>query len=192
MPADERALLARIATGDQDALKCLYAVYRPRLWSYLFRQLDHDASGTEELVQDVFLAVWRSAGTYRGDAQVATWLFRIAHNLAANARRAHARQVASQPFDADNGNVPVRGDAYDSPEDSVLDRLALAQALRLLSVKHREVLDLAFVQGFDPGEIAQILGIPAGTVKSRISYARQALRTHMHHALPQRGEHVER
>jgi RNA polymerase sigma-70 factor (ECF subfamily) len=182
MPPDEQTLLARIAQGDQDALKCLYAVYRLRLWSYLWRQLDRDAGWTEELVQDVFLAVWRSAGSYRGQAQVATWLFRIAHNLAANARRARARRIQPEsPEEA--GDVEGQDDviAAHSHEDRVLDRLALTEALDRLSPRHREVLDLAFHQGFAPAEIAAILGIPVGTVKSRISYARRALQDQLAH-----------
>lgn len=173
---DERTLLHRIAAGDQHALRCLYAAYRPRLWSYLFSQLDSDAGWTEELTQDVFLAVWRSAATYRSEAKPATWLFRIAHNLAANARRTRDRRLQSERLDTDDSgderdDLPVGA----SHEESVLDRLTLAAALDRLSLRQREVLDLAFVQGFSMDEIACILGVPAGTVKSRISYARRAL-----------------
>jgi RNA polymerase sigma-70 factor (ECF subfamily) len=66
-----------------------------------------------------------------------------------------------------------------SPEDAIVNRMALAEALRALSPKHREVLDLAFFQGFGPEEIAHILDVPAGTVKSRISYARRALQAQL-------------
>ncbi len=177
MPPDERALLAQIATGDQHAMKCLYALYRQRLWSYLYHQLAGDAGWTEEVTQDVFLAVWRSADTYRGEAQVGTLLFRIAHNLAANARRTRRRHPLGQPFQtADDGDEPAEPVVtYDSHEEAVLDRLMLQQALDHLSPRHREVLDLAFYQGFGSAEIALILGVPEGTVKSRISYARKAL-----------------
>jgi RNA polymerase sigma-70 factor, ECF subfamily len=186
MPPDERALLAQIAGGDQHALRCLYAAYRTRLWNYLWRQLDRDPGWTEEVVQDVFLAVWRSAGSFRDEARVATWLFRIAHNLAANARREHSRRLSGQSLqgDGDESDEDVTG-AADSHEDVVLDRLALAEALDRLSPKHRGGLDLAFFQGFSADEIAGILGIPTGTVKSRISYARRALRAHLLLAQPE-------
>jgi RNA polymerase sigma-70 factor (ECF subfamily) len=177
---DERALLSRIAGGDQHALRCLYAAYRARLWSYLIHQLDGDAGWTEEILQDAFLAVWRSAGTYRGEAQPATWLFRIAHNLAANARRARGRRPQGERLDvadADDEWGDVLAEA--SHEDAVLDRLTLAAALDRLSPAHREALDLCFVQGFRIEEVATILDIPPGTVKSRISYARLALRAHL-------------
>jgi RNA polymerase sigma-70 factor (ECF subfamily) len=173
---DERALLRRIAGGDQHALRCLYAGYRTRLWGYLLHQLDGDAGWTEEVAQDLFLAVWRSAGTYRGESRPAAWLFRIAHNLAANARRARARRLQSEPLAAEAGDeLPVEA----SHEDAVLDRLALLAALGRLSSAHREALELVFVQGFGMDEVAAILGVPVGTVKSRISYARRALRTHL-------------
>ena len=177
---DERALLRRVAAGDEHALRCLYARYRTRLWTYLFHQLDGDAGWTEEVVQDVFLAVWRSAATFRGDAQPATWLFRIAHNLAVNARRDRSRRPQAEPLEpadvADERADPLVDDAHD---DAVLDRLALSVALGRLSLPHREALGLVFVQGFSLGEAATILDVPVGTVKSRISYARRALRTHL-------------
>lgn len=184
---DERALLRRVAAGDQHALRDLYAEYRPRLWGYLFHQLDGDAGWTEELTQDVFVAVWRSAGTYRGDAQVATWLFRIAHNLAANARRARDRRPQTERLAiGDSGGSDELDERDDLPsgvshEDAVLDRLTLASALGQLAARHREVLDLVFVQGFSMAEVSTILGVPVGTVKSRVSYARRALHAHLAH-----------
>ena len=177
---DDRVLLRRVAGGDEHALRCLYARFRTRLWSYLFYQLDGDAGWTEEVVQDVFLAAWRAADTFRGDAQPATWLFRIAHNLAVNARRDRSRRPQAEPLEpADAGDN--RADLLvDAPhDDAVLDRLALATALDRLSLMHREALELVFVQGFSLGEAAAILDVPVGTVKSRISYARRALRTHL-------------
>lgn len=195
MAPDERDLLAQIASGDVDAMKCFYALYRQRLWAYLWRQLDRDSGWAEEVTQDVFLAVWRSASGYRGDAQVSAWLFRIAHNAAANARRARSRRIAGQQLtsetDDDECGSPITL-ASPSLEDAVLDRLALAQALDRLSPKHREVLDLAFYQGFGSEEIAEILGIPVGTVKSRISYARRALQAHFAQATSVEEQHNDR
>jgi RNA polymerase sigma-70 factor, ECF subfamily len=181
MPPDERTLLAGIAAGDSDALQRLYALYRARLWSYLYHQLGTDSGWTEELTQDVFLAVWKSASGYRGDARVATWIFRIAHNLAANARRDQTRRIQGEPLEAaDTGDAAACDlPSVRSAEDVVLDRLTLGQALEALSPSHREVLDLAFAQGFTASDIAHILGIPIGTVKSRISYARRALQMHL-------------
>lgn len=181
-PSDEtledQRLLTRIARGDAQALHDLYGAYRTRLWSYLWPLLGRDAGWTEELVQDVFIAVWRSASGYRREARVATWLFRIAHNLAANAQRDRSRRLAPDSLDEDE-TAMEEASPGPTPETLILDRLALAEALGALSAKHREVLDLAFVQGFAMDEIAAVLDVPPGTVKSRISYARRALQTQL-------------
>ncbi|HEV2237004.1 MAG TPA: sigma factor, partial [Ktedonobacterales bacterium] len=91
---DEAELLAAIAAGDEDALRQLYLRERPRLRRYLWHQLGGEASLVEEVLQDTFLAVWRQAGTFRGEARVSTWIFQIAHYLALEARR--RRDRASQ------------------------------------------------------------------------------------------------
>lgn len=194
MPTNEaghdHCLLSRIARGEAQALHDLYAAYRTRLWSYLWPLLGRDAGWTEELVQDVFLAVWRSASTYRGQARVATWIFHIAHNLAVNARRDRSRRLIAESLGGDDGEAAEAASSMPSPEAMVMDRLALDEALDALSAKHREVLDLAFVQGFTMDEIAAILDVPPGTVKSRISYARRALYAQLAH--PQGQEEWDR
>lgn len=176
MPSDAQLLVARIATGDEEALGELYLLLRPRLRRYLWHQLDGDLQAVEEALQDVFLAVWRTAGAYRGDARVVTWVYQIAHYQALHARRSSRHHhEALAPDSPDGGDTPDETLGTASHEDAVVDRLALADALRRLSSKHREVLDLVFQHGFSLEETAQILDVPLGTVKSRISYARRAL-----------------
>ncbi|HEU0028888.1 MAG TPA: RNA polymerase sigma factor [Ktedonobacterales bacterium] len=171
---EDRRLLARIATGDEVALDTLYARYRPRLRGYLWRLLDGDGGLVEEALQDIFLAVWQTAARFRGEAQVATWLFRIAHNIAFTARQRGARHPSSAPLLA--AEAPHARAQHDPYGEAVISRLAVHDALGRLSDKHREALDLFFRQGFSADEIAAILGIPSGTVRSRLSYARKALR----------------
>jgi RNA polymerase sigma-70 factor, ECF subfamily len=86
-PPDDSTLIKRIASGQQDALSQLYSIYRPRLRRYLWHQLDANPAAVEDALQEVFLAVWRAAPSYRGEAQVATWLFQIAHYQVLHARR---------------------------------------------------------------------------------------------------------
>jgi len=180
---DERALVARIACGDQAALQQLYAAYRPRLWRFLYQQLGGDAGLVEEVLQDVFVGVWRHAGDFRGEARVATWLFRIARHRALNARRDAGRRRADRlaPVPDQSGEHAAvdPGLRRPSPEDEVAGRLALADALARLSAKHREALDLVFSHGFSLEEAARVLDVPVGTVKSRLSYARRALAGHL-------------
>jgi RNA polymerase sigma-70 factor, ECF subfamily len=179
---DERLLLGQVAGGDEEAMRQLYFAYRPRLRRYLWHQLGGDMSRVEEALQDIFLAVWRSAGGYRGDARVSTWVYRIAHNVALDARRRLARypqplRLAAFADEDDpdlDGNVATP-DAGADDEETLLDRLALADAIGRLSEKHRDALALVFQQGFSLEEAAQVLDVPLGTIKSRISYARKAL-----------------
>ncbi len=173
----EALLLARIARGDQGALDVLYALYRPRLWRYLQGLLASDAGQIEEIMQDVFLAVWHRAATFRGESSVAAWIFSIARHQLHNARR-HAQRrpeghSESLLVDAEGEH---RSDGQEpSLEEVVVARLALAEALARLSPHHREVLDLAFHHGFSLDEMATILHVPLGTIKSRMHAARRAL-----------------
>ncbi|GCE49886.1 RNA polymerase sigma-70 factor (ECF subfamily) [Thermosporothrix hazakensis] len=159
-----------IARKDHAALYEFYKRYNKRLYGYLWTVLEQDRAWTEDLVQEVFLCVWHAAGSYRGEASVATWLFRIAHHLAMNAKRKRRRWLEEQPDEAEDSA------SYGaSLEEGVIQRLHLLQAIEHLSAKHRAVLDLLFVQGFTVEEAAHILRVPVGTVKSRLSYARRSL-----------------
>jgi RNA polymerase sigma-70 factor (ECF subfamily) len=171
--ADDLRLIARIAIREESALAALYMRYRPRLRLYLWPRLGGDEGLIEEILQDTFLAVWENGARFRGDAKVATWLFQIAHFRATVARRYSARRPNPAPLLAAERGDTGAGDLY---AESVVARLAIHSALAKLSEKHREILDLFFYQGFTAEEIATILGIPAGTVRSRLSYARKALR----------------
>lgn len=174
---EEQALLAQVAAGDEEALHQLYLTYRPLLRRYLWHQLDGDLAAVEEALQDVFFAVWRSAGGYRAEARVSTWLYQIAHYIALGARRRFARQPETHRLDAseerDLADEPAA--KYDAFDTIVVDQMALDEAIDSLSSKHREVLTLVFQHGFALQEVAQILDVPIGTVKSRINYARKAL-----------------
>jgi RNA polymerase sigma-70 factor (ECF subfamily) len=177
-PPDDSTLIGRIACGQQDALSQLYTIYRPRLRRYLWHQLNGNEAAVEDVLQEVFLAVWRSAPSYRGEAQVATWLFQIAHYQVLHLRRDRGRHPNGQlPDDGAGGRDGdwEATESHDSLEDSVLDRLTLEDALSQLRPAHREALELVFLQGFSQAEVSQILGVPPGTVKSRLSYARRAL-----------------
>jgi RNA polymerase sigma-70 factor, ECF subfamily len=180
--ADDRLLIARVAQHDAAALEQLYIRCRPRLWRYLWQQLEGDSSAVEDALQEIFLAVWRGAGDFRGAAKVNTWIFRIAHHQLAHYQRAIARRPEGHmaaPGPLDEEEAPWNGVwnaiAQDSHESAVLDRMILARAFGRLAAKHREALELVYQQGFTLDEVAQTLDVPLGTVKSRISYARRAL-----------------
>jgi RNA polymerase sigma-70 factor, ECF subfamily len=179
MADDEQTLVARIARDDQEALCILYTRYRPRLWRYLWRRLDGNVGAVEDAMQETWLAVWRGAPGYRPQGQVAAWIFQIAHRYIAHLRRDEARRpegrLHSRALHPENDEALTAFCETDSHEERVVDRLTLVDALRALSPAHREVLELVFHHGFALAEVAQILDIPLGTAKSRVSYARRAL-----------------
>lgn len=188
---EEQVLLAQVAAGDEEALHQLYRTYRPRLRRYLWHHLDGDLAAVEEALQDVFLAVWRSADGYRAEARVSTWVYQIAHHVAVSAWRRLARQPETHRLDAaeerDLADEPAT--TYEAFDSIVLDQMALEEALDSLSSKHREVLTLVFQYGFALQEAAQILDVPIGTVKSRINYARKSLMRALETALAQEVRH---
>jgi RNA polymerase sigma-70 factor, ECF subfamily len=127
-------------------------------------------SWIEDTLQDIFLAVWQSAYTFQGEAHsVAAWIFRITHHHAANARRSQFRRPEGHPA------LLLEEHAVTTFEDEVVQRVVLTDALHRLSPKYQEVLYLVFYQGFQQDEVAQILSIPLGTVKSRLNHARRLL-----------------
>jgi RNA polymerase sigma-70 factor, ECF subfamily len=175
MDSADAACITRIARGDQAALEALYTRYRLPLARYLWHQLHGDAQAVEEALQDTFVAIWRGAASFRGDARVATWIFRIARYSATHVRRYHSRASASVTFSlsdmAEEDEIATPG----TSEDQTLTRMALHDALARLSDKQRMAVLLVFVHGFTSDEAAEILGLPVGTVKSRLHAARDLL-----------------
>jgi RNA polymerase sigma factor (sigma-70 family) len=174
--SSDAMLLARIAAGDHAALDALYDRFRPRVWGYL-AHLGSNPQEIEEIVQDVFVAVWQRAASYRGEASVAAWILSIARHQLHNVRRHAQRRPEghSQPLLAEDGTEQNFPGMEPSPEDAVVAHLTLTEALDRLSAPLREVLELTFRHGFSQDEIAHILHIPTGTVKSRLFAARRAL-----------------
>jgi len=168
----ERALLVRIARGDRNALAELYAHYQAPLFRYLV-QLTGDYGLAEEVLQDTLIAVWRSAASFEGRSSIRTWLIGIARRQAHNNLRRRALPLADE---AELEVVPASGP---EPEDAALasaEREELATAVKCLAPVHREVLMLAFVNGLSYREMAMVLGVPEGTIKSRLNNAKRALR----------------
>jgi RNA polymerase sigma-70 factor (ECF subfamily) len=165
------ALLVRVADGDTAALAALYRRYGSRLIGYLQRYAG-DRMVAEEILQDTLLAVWRSAPRYARQSSVRTWLFGIARRQAHN--RLRAREPATLPLDGLAG----RADPAPGPAEWAVagaQGAAIADAFAALAPRHREVLALAFAARVPHREIAEVLGVPVGTVKSRLHHARAAL-----------------
>jgi RNA polymerase sigma-70 factor (ECF subfamily) len=181
--AGDRDVVDRIAAGDRDALATLYATYQAPLFRYLL-QLTSDRGLAEEVLQDTLVAVWKSARTFEGRSSVQTWLIGIARRQAHNTLRRRALPRV------DLAELEILPSSDPEPEDAALanaEQEELATAIRWLSPAHREVLTLTFVHDLSYGEIAKVVGVPEGTIKSRLSNAKRALR-----ALLQGAKEVER
>lgn len=164
----DEELLASIGEGDRGALRELYDRHAPWLALRISRRCA-DRGIVEEVVQDTFVAVWRSASRYRGQGEVAAWIWGIGiRRLIDRLRPRRATRL-----------VPARRDSEPSAEEEALLGIEygdLAGALNRLSPELRAVLQATVLDGLTAREAGRRLGIPAGTVKTRLMRARQQLR----------------
>lgn len=161
MDAGESRLIERIRNGDESALAALYDAYQPRLARFVLRVIQ-DADLVAEVINDVFLVIWESAGSFRGDSTVSTWILGIAYRKALKCARRH--RPAPAPPDAETfTELPTR-------------HLDLEAGLAQLSRDHRAALELVYFFGYSCREVAEIVGCPENTVKTRMFHARKALR----------------
>ncbi|MEJ3743931.1 RNA polymerase sigma factor [Actinomycetes bacterium KLBMP 9797] len=166
---EDAGLLVRVAGGDSGALASLYERHGGRLFGYVHR-LAGDRMTAEEILQDTMVAVWRSAGSYAGQSRVTTWLFGVARRQAYNRLRGTPPPTAVEPAD-----VPDAALGPDELAIAAAGGTPVAEAVGRLPDHHREVVGLVFVAGLPLAEAAEVLGVPVGTVKSRLHHARAAL-----------------
>jgi len=168
---DDVQLLRRIGQGDEDAMAAFYREHgRVVLGQVLL--VAGERVLAEEILQDTMLAVWRGASSFRGESSVRSWVIAIARRQTRDRLRSRRLRVVDDAFLADQ---PSSGPG---PEVTALDRANLAEvtgAIRELAPAHREVLGLVFGSGLSLPEVAGVLEIPLGTVKSRLTAARAAL-----------------
>lgn len=171
----ERHLVHRVALGDRQALNSLVSRHQRMLFQYLV-QITPNREVAEEILQDTFVAVWQSANTFGGRSSVRTWLIGIARRQAHNTLRRAQLSLAKEDELRD---VPATEPEPEASALSTFEREALVEGLTKLSPLHREVLVLTFVHGLSYQEIAEALRVPVGTVRSRLSNAKVALRGHL-------------
>lgn len=168
---DDHGLLAAVAAGDETALRTLYERHAAGMLR-LLRRLTSDAGTAEEILQESWLAVWHSAGRFRGESQVRSWLLGVAR------RQAHNRLRRFEPVLVAVEDAPEPADAGAGVEAQVLARHGQAEimaAIDRLPRQAREVVVLALVDELPYRDIARVLEVPVGTVKSRMSGARARL-----------------
>lgn len=171
-PPSDVELVQRMARGDRDALGALYERHAPRL-SSLAQHILGRATEAEDLLHDVFLEAWRHASDYtEARGSVWAWLCVRTRSRAIDRRRAAPRNVSLESFDE-------RGLLEESAESDVelaSERDKLRGALRAMSREEREVLALGYFEGMSSSEIAELIRVPVGTVKSRTRSALAKLR----------------
>jgi RNA polymerase sigma-70 factor (ECF subfamily) len=161
------------ADADADAalVRSLHDEHAGALYSFCVG-FTGDAQRAEDVVQEVLVRAWRHAGALRRDARpVRPWLFTTARNLLTDAHRAEQSRPGLLPAGTTVGEVAARDDIV-----AAVESWTVAEALARLSAEHREVLVQAHWMGRSVAEIAEVLGVPVGTVKSRTYYAVRALR----------------
>ncbi len=174
MRADE-ADVARARSGDTAAFAALVRRHQDRVFGFILRMLDARDEALE-LTQDVFVKAWQALPAWRPEARFSTWLLQIARNAALDQLR-RRRLIQFAPLD--NGldvadTAPGPEACYGSRQRQVL----LEHALQQIAAEHREILLLREVEDLSYGELAAVLGIAEGTVKSRLARARAALLQH--------------
>jgi RNA polymerase sigma-70 factor (ECF subfamily) len=178
---DDRTLVARSQEGDRDAFSTLVTRYQERVLNLVLRGLgDHDAA--LDVAQEVFLKAYRGLERFQGDSQFFTWLFRITMNETISARRRRDRR--GRPLSI--GREGPDGERLQDPPDSTFEPGAEAARLDEQVLVHRaiaglddeqaQVILLRDIDGRSYQEIAEVLELPLGSVKSKIHRARQALK----------------
>lgn len=169
--ADERLLMARIAAGDQAALRSLITHHQVRVFRFLARRVRNDTLA-EDLANDVFTEVWLHAKSYEGRSTVSTWLLSIAHNKMVSA----LRKRREESWDEDKaGEIADDGDTPEVATQKLDKAEALRRCIDKLSPQHREIVDLVYYHEQSISEVAAVLSIPEATVKTRMFYARKHL-----------------
>ena len=178
LAAEEADLVARIAAGDVGSpVAELYRRYGKRLYRFGVQHLGNEGLA-EEMVQETFVRLWRTAGRFdAGKATVGTYLYVIARSVAADIRK----RPSSRPLMPAEDDVPIPDSV-----DQILDSLIVREALEALGPAHADVIRLAHDDGLTQPQIAERLGLPLGTVKTRTFHGMRALRT----ALTERGFHA--
>lgn len=179
MNADDQRLISASLTGDQAAFGALVTRYQDRLYNTVFR-LVGNAEDARDVVQESFLSAYQSLTAFKGDSLFFTWLYRIAINNAISMKR-RKRAVVRLAQGLESGTVSEPADLSDTARpgralEMAEDERLVQQALNRLSPEHRAVLVLKDMEGRKYEEMAEILEVPIGTIRSRLHRARLEMR----------------
>ena len=171
----DEELVAKLKRGQPTAVMELYTAYVDRIYSLVFNQVDGDRDAAQDIVQETFLAVSKSAGKFRGQSKVYTWLYSIANKKVADFYRRRKREAKYQTVSADSQidleAIPDAG-TMDSEEKSQ----AVQATLSSLPLHYRQVLILKYVEEMPVIEISQVMGRSPKSIEGLLARARQQLR----------------
>ena len=178
----EEQLIRRAQQGDNGAFEELLLLHQKKVYNLCLR-MSANPDDALDLSQEAFLRAWRSLGQYQFEASFSTWLFRLTSNICIDfLRRKKRRQETSltESYDgSDEGAELSVPDAQPGPEQQAMTnetKIELARAMEQLSPEHREILQLRVIEDLQYEQIADILGVRVGTVKSRLARARLSFR----------------
>ena len=181
----EEQLIRRAQQGDNGAFEELLLLHQKKVYNLCLR-MSANPDDALDLSQEAFLRAWRSLGQYQFEASFSTWLFRLTSNICIDfLRRKKRRQETSLTEsydDSDEGAELSVPDMQPSPEQQAMTnetKIELARAMERLSPEHREILQLRVIEDLQYEQIADILGVRVGTVKSRLARARLSLRKNL-------------
>lgn len=180
---EEKQLIQQAAGGDSESFAQLVLRYQTQVYNLALRMVGNDADA-QDLAQEAFVRAWRALASFQFSAQFSTWLYRLTSNICIDFLRAQKKRTAIsltmlQEDEAQQLDLP---DPQLLPEEQILEkaeREALAKAIERLAPDYRRILLLRIVNDCSYQQIAQILGIREGTVKSRLSRAREQLRKNL-------------
>ncbi len=173
----EQTLVLRSQLGDERAFEELLNVYGPRLYAFARKMMQSSPSAVEDLLQETWLAIYQGLPGLRDAARFRTWAFRIARD---RIYREYRRRKPAQPLSQERADAL----AVDDEADAAIDAEEIHRGLHALSPEHREVLVLCFFEEMSYLDIAEATGASLGTVRSRLHYAKCALRHALEGTMP--------
>ena len=174
---DDHTLIRLVLEGNTSAFDVIVRRYNTKVYSLAYRLLN-SVEDAEDVAQDTFSQAFKGLGSFRGTSKFYTWLFRITYNLAISQRRKRKPALSLNSQTDSQGEITLPSDDA-SPMKNMEDeegKTLMDKALGLLSLDHRARLVLKEIEGFSYEEIALSLGVPVGTVRSRLHRARLELR----------------
>jgi RNA polymerase sigma-70 factor, ECF subfamily len=191
LPSEEAGIVAELKAGSEEAFSWLIAKYHQPIYSLIARTIP-DPTDAPDLTQDVFIKIYRGIGGFNGDSSLRTWIYRIALREASNQRRwwgRHKRQevtIEAEAGQTDDGRSLLLKDTLVDGHESPFDLAAqeevrhrVEEELRLIPEPFQAVVVLRDIEGFSYEEVAEILGVNLGTVKSRLMRGRAHLKARL-------------